>query len=73
MEEAADASQLVAGTPLGDAVKKAVLAATSPEDLEDRLFALIGDQVSREDFRLVTERALYAADVLGYVHSEGKV
>lgn len=73
VEEAADASQLVAGTPLGDAVKKAVLAATSPEDLEDRLFALIGDQVSREDFRLVTERALYAADVLGYVHSEGKV
>ena len=54
-------------------MKKAVLAATSPEDLEDRLFALIGDQVSREEFRLVTERALYAADVLGYVHSEGKV
>ena len=73
VEVAADDSQQAAGTPLGDAVKKAVLSASSPEDLEDRLFALIGNQISREEFRLVTERALYAADVLGYVHGDGKV
>jgi phage gp29-like protein len=73
VEGVADKSQLQAGGPLGNAVRSAVLAASTSEDLEDRLFALIGDQVSREDFRLVVERAMYAADVLGYVHGEGKV
>lgn len=73
VEGEVDEAEDIAGSPLGDAVRKAVLAATSPEDLQDRLFALIGEEVSREDFKLVTERALFAADVLGYVHAEGKV
>lgn len=51
-------------------VKAAVLEASSPEDLADRLFALIGDDVSEPEFRETLEKALYAADVLGYVHAE---
>lgn len=54
-------------------VRSAVLAATSSEDLADRLFALMGDKVSTEQFTVTLEHALYAADVLGYVHAEGKV
>lgn len=56
-----------------DAVRQAVLAATSPEDLADRLFALVGEGVAEEVFNAELERALYVADVLGYVHAEGKV
>jgi phage gp29-like protein len=52
-------------------VKSAVLAATSPEDLADKLFALVGEDVSEPEFRETLERALYAADVLGYVSAEG--
>jgi len=74
VEDQADAGLEEAGLPLDlDAIRTAITAATSPEDLEDRLFALIGDQVAQEDFVEVLERALFAADVLGYVHAEGKV
>lgn len=51
-------------------VRAAVMAATSPEDLCDKLFALIGGDVSEPEFRVTLERALYAADVLGYVSAE---
>ena len=56
-----------------DVVRAAILAATSPEDLADRLFALVGDKLPDDKFSAELERALYAADVLGYVHAEGKV
>lgn len=52
------------------ALRAAVLAATSPEDLADRLFALIGDSVGTEEFNTLLEGALFTADVLGYVHAE---
>ena len=51
-------------------VRAAVLAATSPEDLSERLFALIGDEVSQPEFQVALEQALFAADVLGYVAAE---
>ena len=69
IEGLADSALQAADTPLGSAVKQVVLAATSPEDLEDRLFSLIGDKVSAEQFRAMLERSLYAADVIGYVHA----
>lgn len=73
VEDAGDKAIDQAGSPFESEFRQAVLAASSPEDLESRLFALIGDQVSREDFRDVVAKALYTADVLGYVHNEGKV
>jgi phage gp29-like protein len=73
IEDIADDTQTEAATPLGTAIREAVLLADSPEDLQDRLFALIGGKVSLDEFRLVTERALYAADVVGYVASEKEV
>jgi phage gp29-like protein len=51
-------------------IRKAVLAATSPEDLSERLFALLGDTVADEQFQATLEQALFAADVLGYVAAE---
>lgn len=63
-----------AGLPLSSAkLRSAVLAATSPEDLEERLFALVGESLSDDAFRTTLEAALYSADVIGYVHSEGNV
>jgi phage gp29-like protein len=74
VEDQADAALQEAAKPLDpEKVRAAVLAATSPEDLADRLFALVGSEVSTQQFRTTLERALYAADVLGYVHAEGKV
>lgn len=74
IEEQADAGLEAGGLPVSaDKLRSAVLAATDPEDLADRLFALIGDEVSAAQFRTTLEQALFAADVLGYVHAEGKV
>jgi Mu-like prophage protein gp29 len=71
LEDQADVLLDSAGTPLNpDAVRKAIFAASSPEDLADRLFALVGDAVAQDDFVKLLERALFAGDVLGYVHSE---
>lgn len=74
VEEQAEAVLATSGQPLDpELVLAAVLAATSPEDLADRLFALTDESVSADQFQATLERALYAADVLGYVHAEGKV
>lgn len=71
VEDVADASQTGDLQPLDPAeVRKAVLAATSPEDLSERLFALIGDKASTPEFQAALEQALFAADVLGYVAAE---
>lgn len=69
IERLAGGALTAAGTPLSASIKQAVLASTSPEDLEDKLFALVGDKVSTDQFRQVLERSLYAADVIGYVHA----
>lgn len=71
IEDLADAVQTEPTHPIKpEDVRSAVLAATSPEDLSDRLFSLIGDKVSEPEFRDALEKALYAADVLGYVAAE---
>ena len=71
VEDLADAVQRDGPQPLDPvAIRAAVLAASSPEDLSDRLFSLIGDRVSEPAFRDALEKALYAADVLGYVAAE---
>lgn len=65
------------GTALGklppiepEQIRAAVLAATDPQDLEQRLYMLCG---ARPDYTDILERALFTADVLGYVHAEGKI
>jgi phage gp29-like protein len=49
-------------------IAAAVRAATSPADLERRL-AIVLDDADLLTFRLVLERALFAADVMGYAHA----
>lgn len=74
IEGQADAALASAGLPVGrDKLRSAVLAATGPEDLADRLFAVLGDSVSEDEFRRMLEHSLFAADVIGYVHADGKV
>lgn len=71
VEKLADDSQVAEVQPIDPAkIREAVLAATSPEDLSDRLFALIGDDMENTEFQNVLEQALFAADVLGYVAAE---
>lgn len=55
-----------------DLIRSAVLAARSPEDLEKRLAVLMGGADAAQ-FQRTLEQALYAADVIGYVHAEGKI
>lgn len=70
IEEEADATLANAGQPLDpEVVRAAVLAASSPEDLAERLMTIVGDSVSQEQFQETLERALFAADVLGYTHA----
>lgn len=67
VERLGDAAMLAAGPVVEPAIlRRAILAATSPEDLEDRLAALIGD-APPETFAAALTQALFAADVLGYV------
>jgi phage gp29-like protein len=71
IEDLADAAIETAGQPIDvEAVRAAVVAAKDPEDLVERLFTLVGDKVSEDEFNDVLEKALYTADVLGYCHAE---
>ena len=69
IEALADAG-LAAMPPLIDPtlIQSAIKAATSPEDLEDRL-AVLATEADPAEFRRLLERALFAADVLGYAHA----
>jgi len=51
------------------AVASAIRAATSPEDLELRLAIVLGD-ADLTQFSQALERALFAADVMGYAHAD---
>lgn len=74
IEGQADAALGTHTTPIArDKLRSAVLGAHDPDDLAQRLFAVLGNSVSDDEFRKVLEQALFAADVLGYVHAEGKV
>jgi len=57
------------GSPINtDLIHSAIKAATNPEDVEQRLAALMID-TDTQVFAQTLERALFAADVLGYVHA----
>jgi len=53
----------------GEDLKQAILSAHSPADLEDRLGVLL-QKADRTHFNEVMSRALFAADVIGYVHAQ---
>jgi phage gp29-like protein len=53
------------------AIKSAVLAAKSPEDLEARL-AVVLEKADTSKFQEQLERALWAADIMGYAHAGGR-
>ncbi len=60
-------SGLLAG--LGDDdLKRAIRAATSADDLTERLSILLRDSDTSQ-FETVLSRALFAADVMGYAHA----
>ncbi len=71
VEQLGDDALAVAGQPLDpEAVRAAILAATSPEDLVERLFVIVGERIAEPEFQETLERALFAADVIGYCHAE---
>ncbi len=51
------------------AIESAIRAATSPEDLEQRL-AVVLQGADLSQFSQVMEQALFAADVMGYAHAD---
>lgn len=73
VEQEANEALAVTPSPIPtEDVRAAIMAASDPEDLEARLFTLIGEDTPPDEFTAVLERALYAADVLGYVNAAGK-
>lgn len=50
-----------------ESIRNVIAAARSPEDLEARLAVLLAD-IPRAEFTRQLERALFAADVMGYAH-----
>ena len=73
VEDVADLALSQGTKPLDAAkIRAAVLAASDPKDLEERL-ALLCQASTAVEFQRVLEQALFAADVIGYTHSEGKL
>lgn len=59
------------GLPIDDAlVMSAIRAAENPDDLEERL-AVVLRGLMPDEFDRVVERAVFAADVMGFVHAKG--
>lgn len=52
-----------------ETIRAAIAEATSPDDLRDRLGKIFATH-NPADFAEITERALFAADVMGYAHAE---
>lgn len=72
IEDEADTALSVCGQPVdATLIRQAILAAKDPQDLEVRLAALMDER--NPQFARTLEQALFAADVLGYVHAEGKL
>lgn len=69
IEEAlAEAMQHVESPIANDAIRDAIMSAKTPDDLSRKLAALMADS-SLEEFRDVLGRALYVADIIGYIHA----
>jgi phage gp29-like protein len=72
LEDLAEDTLAQAGQPIPPAaIRAAIRASTTPEDLMERLAALF-DGNDAAEFQAIAERALFAADVLGYVHMEAQ-
>lgn len=70
IEALADAAIEQAGQPIStEKIRAAIKAAKSPEDLAERIAELYDGKTPGE-FESVLERALFAADVMGYAHQE---
>lgn len=52
-----------------EAIKSAIAAASSPEDLEQRL-AVVMQGADMTEFSAQLEKALFAADIMGYAHAD---
>jgi phage gp29-like protein len=69
IEKLADEMLLHMKSPIESAaIKSAVLAAKSPEDLEARL-AVVLEKADTTAFQSALEKALFAADIMGYSHA----
>jgi phage gp29-like protein len=69
IEDAVSEAMQNARQPIpNDVLQAAIFAATSPEDLEERLAILLRD-IDLDDFREIHERAIFAADLIGYAHA----
>lgn len=72
IEDLADTAMARTVQPVSeDAIRNAIAGARSPEDLEARL-AVLFSGIEHAEFTRQLERALFAADILGFAHSEGK-
>lgn len=72
VEDAVDTAVERSGSPIEEeAVRSAIRSAKDPEDLERRLAVALSG-VSHATFTRYLERALFAADIAGYVHAEEK-
>jgi phage gp29-like protein len=70
IEDAVSEAMRNAQQPISnDVLQSAIFAATSPEDLEERLAILLRD-IDIDSFREVYERAIFAADLIGYAHAQ---
>lgn len=73
LEALADVAVARSASPIPAAlVRDAILAASNPEDLAERLAALFAEQDPKE-FQTLMEQALFAADVLGYVNTKQRI
>jgi phage gp29-like protein len=69
IEDLGTAAIKAAGNPLDtQLIRQAIMAATGPEDLEQRLAVLMREADSAE-FSRVMEKSLMIADVIGFVHA----
>jgi len=72
VENLADGMLATLDGPLGTAaIQSAIRSASDPQDLEERLAAVLKGTDTAEFQRLLAY-SLFAADILGYAHAEGK-
>lgn len=70
IEDAVEMAVDLSGDPVDPKlIRAAIRASTSADDLVERLAALFADQ-PQDAYRELMERALFAADVMGYSHAE---
>ena len=53
-------------------LRRLIAAAASPDELIDSLTAAVDDNLATSQFRELVERALFAADVMGYAHADAE-